>query len=56
MKSRLSVFSNSFDRASPGGVIKSPEGFVECSSFGLVSTEDGRGWFGLVGMNTRLEV
>ena len=56
MKGRLSFCSNSFERASPGGVMKSPGGLLDHSFCGVVSADIGRGWLGSAGMKTRLEV
>ena len=56
VKDRLSCFSNSFERASPGGVMKSPAGFLDCNRCGLVSPAVGSGCSGFVGMNMRLDV
>ena len=48
--------SRSFDNARPGGVKRSPSGFLDSNSCGFVSFDVGRGWSGFAGMNTRLEV
>lgn len=56
MNGFLGSFSKSFESASPGGVMRSPKGFLDCSFCRFVSTGVGRGWFGFVGMNTRLDV
>jgi len=56
VKGFLISFLRSFERASPGGVMRSPFGFSDCSCCGFVSFTVGRDWFGFAGMNMRLEV
>jgi len=50
-----SSFSNSFDKASPGGVKNKPSGFLEYSFSSSISPGRGNVLLFLEGMNTRLD-